>query len=57
MRLAGLLRPGTLVLSGTIGMIEGVDQFAAGWRVEMADAAGNISKIAYKVEKLPPAWE
>ena len=34
---AGLLRPGTLLLSGTIPMIEGVDQFAEGWRVELAD--------------------
>ena len=57
LREAGLLRPGTLVLSGTIGMIEGVNPFAEGWRVEMADSIGNISKIAYTIETLPAAWE
>jgi Protein of unknown function (DUF2848) len=57
LRSAGLLRPGTLVLSGAIGMIEGVDQFAEGWRVEMADGKGNVSRVAYNVEVLPAAWE
>lgn len=57
LRAAGLLRPGTLVMSGTIGMIEGVDQFADGWRVEMADGQGNLSRVAYSVEVLPAAWE
>jgi hypothetical protein len=57
LRAASLLRPGTLVLSGAIGMIEGVDQFAEGWRVEMADGEGNVSRVAYSIEVLPAAWE
>ena len=54
---AGLLRPGTVFMSGTIPMIPGVDQFAGAWRVELADGAGNVSRVAYTVETLPPAWE
>jgi 2-keto-4-pentenoate hydratase/2-oxohepta-3-ene-1,7-dioic acid hydratase in catechol pathway len=52
-----LLRPGTVVLSGTIPMIEGVDQFADGWRVELADKAGNNSTAAYRVEQLGEPWD
>ena len=54
---AGLLRPGTLLLSGTIPMIEGVDQFAEGWRVELTDPDGHVSRVAYRVEQLPAPWE
>ncbi len=54
---AGLLRPGTLLLSGTIPMIEGVDQFAEGWRVELTDPSGHVSRVAYRVEQLPAPWE
>ncbi|WP_430297752.1 DUF2848 domain-containing protein [Sinomonas sp. B1-1] len=54
---AGLLRPGTVVMSGTIPMVPGVDQFADGWRVELADGEGNVSRVAYEVEMLPAAWE
>jgi hypothetical protein len=54
---AGLLRPGTLLLSGTIPMIEGVEQFADGWRVELSDPAGATSMAAYRVEQLSEAWE
>jgi hypothetical protein len=46
-----------VLLSGTIPMIEGVNQFADGWRVEMADPRGQVSRIAYTVEQLPPAWD
>ncbi len=56
-REAGLLRPGTVLLSGTIPMIEGVDQFADGWRVELADPAGATSTAAYRVEQLSEPWE
>lgn len=38
-------------------MIEGVDQFADGWRVELADGKGNVSRVAYDVDLLPPAWD
>ncbi|OLT23753.1 hypothetical protein BJF78_31730 [Pseudonocardia sp. CNS-139] len=32
-----LLVPGTVLLSGTVAMLPGVDQFARRWRVELAD--------------------
>lgn len=54
---AALLRPGTVLLSGTIPMVEGVDQFADGWRAELADGRGNVSRVAYAVEPLPAAWD
>lgn len=54
---AGLARPGTLLLSGTIPMIGSVNQFSDGWRVELADNKGNVSQTQYKVEHLPAAWE
>lgn len=54
---AGLLRPGTVLLSGTIPMLEGVDQFAEGWRVELTDPAGTTSRAAYRVEQLAEPWE
>ena len=54
---AGLLRPGTVLLSGAIAMLEDVDQFADGWRVELADPAGRRSTAAYRVERLSEPWE
>lgn len=51
------LKPGTVLLSGTIPMIAGVDQFADGWRVELTDPRGVTSKISYSVEQLAPAWD
>ncbi|HEX2174996.1 MAG TPA: DUF2848 domain-containing protein [Nocardioidaceae bacterium] len=51
-----LLRPGSVLLSGTIPMIDGVDQFADAWRVEMTDPHGQVSRLAYRIETLPPAW-
>lgn len=54
---AGLARPGTLLLSGTIPMIGTVNQFSDNWRVELADNKGNVSRVEYKVEHLPAAWE
>ena len=57
LRAASLLRPGTVVMSGTIGMIEGVDQFADSWRVEMADGCGTVSRVGYQIEQLPAPWE
>ena len=51
------LVPGTVVLSGTIPMIAGVDQFADAWRVELTDPRGLTSRIDYKVEQLAEAWE
>jgi 2-keto-4-pentenoate hydratase/2-oxohepta-3-ene-1,7-dioic acid hydratase in catechol pathway len=54
---AGLLRPGTVLLSGTIPMLDGVDQFGDAWRVEMSDPRGQVSRLRYGVEQLPPAWD
>jgi 2-keto-4-pentenoate hydratase/2-oxohepta-3-ene-1,7-dioic acid hydratase in catechol pathway len=51
------LRPGTVLLSGTIPMIAGVDQFADAWRVELTDPRGLTSRIEYSVEQLAPAWD
>jgi 2-keto-4-pentenoate hydratase/2-oxohepta-3-ene-1,7-dioic acid hydratase in catechol pathway len=51
------LVPGTVVLSGTIPMIAGVDQFADAWRVELTDPRGVTSRIVYSVEQLAEAWE
>jgi hypothetical protein len=34
-----------------------VDQFADGWRVELADASGTVSRVTYRVEQLPDAWD
>ncbi|GAA0605790.1 DUF2848 family protein [Kribbella sandramycini] len=50
------LVPGTVLLSGTIPMIAGVDQFADAWRVEMSDPRGVTSRIVYSVEQLAEAW-
>ncbi|MFI7067746.1 DUF2848 domain-containing protein [Kribbella sp. NPDC050124] len=49
--------PGTVLLSGTIPMIAGVDQFADAWRVELTDPRGLTSRIDYSVEQLAPAWD
>ncbi|ONI70204.1 hypothetical protein BWI15_25740 [Kribbella sp. ALI-6-A] len=55
--LGNLLRPGTVLLSGTIPMIAGVDQFADAWRVELTDPRGLTSRIEYAVEQLAAAWD
>jgi len=55
--LADLVRPGTVLLSGTIPMIAGVDQFADAWRVELTDSRGVTSRITYALERLPAAWD
>lgn len=46
----GLNNPGTILLSGTVAMKPGVDQFAAGWRVELGDpVTGENIEAAYQV--------
>ncbi|WP_431977942.1 DUF2848 family protein [Propioniciclava coleopterorum] len=54
---AGLLKPGTVFISGTIPMKQGVDQFADAWAVELSDGAGHTSRVRYDVEVLPAAWQ
>ena len=38
-------------------MIEGVDQFAEGWRVQLAAPDGRTSQAAYRVDQLSEPWE
>ncbi|GGO46350.1 MULTISPECIES: DUF2848 domain-containing protein [Streptomyces] len=48
------LLPGTVLISGTIPMTEGVDQFAEGWRVELTDpATADTIHLAYEVRPMP----
>ncbi|MFT3862472.1 DUF2848 family protein [Micropruina sp.] len=54
---AGRLQPGTVVMSGTIPMLPGIDQFADAWRVELAAPDKTVSRVGYTVEVLPPAWD
>ncbi|MGW6448404.1 DUF2848 domain-containing protein [Lentzea sp. NPDC055074] len=54
LRYLDLLRPGTVLLSGTIPMHHGVDQFASRWRVELRDpATGDVLDCDYEVTRLP----
>ncbi|GAA1942618.1 DUF2848 domain-containing protein [Amycolatopsis minnesotensis] len=49
-----LAGPGTVLLSGTIPMIGGVDQFAGHWRVALGDpATGNTIELGYRTRRLP----
>lgn len=51
---AQLLEPGTVLLSGTVAMLPGVDQFADRWRVELADpVTGHTLELAYAVQRMP----
>lgn len=50
----GLYRAGTVLLSGTIPMHEGVNQFARAWRVTLRDpSTGAVIECAYDVRRLP----
>lgn len=54
LRQRDLLAPGTVLLSGTIPMHDGVDQFAPAWRVELGDpATGAVIRCEYAVRQLP----
>jgi Protein of unknown function (DUF2848) len=54
LRERGLYEPGTVLLSGTIPMHGGVDQFAEGWRVELGDpATGAVLDCDYRVRRMP----
>ncbi|MCW0212809.1 MAG: DUF2848 domain-containing protein [Pseudonocardia sp.] len=50
----GWLTPGTVLLSGTVAMVSGADQFADGWRVELEDpATGEVLDLGYSVDRMP----
>jgi len=52
----GLLEPGTVLMSGTIPMRTDVDQFSAGWSVELSDPHTDRSiSLSYSVQQTPPA--
>lgn len=45
---------GTVLLSGTVAMTAGVDQFAPGWRVEMSDpVTGRSIGLDYAISTMP----
>jgi len=49
----GLNKPGTVLISGTVAMSGGVDQFARSWKVEMADPTnGDSIETQYVVEEM-----
>ncbi|MBY6413069.1 DUF2848 domain-containing protein [Rhodococcus sp. BP-252] len=53
LRERGLFKRGTILISGTISMHPGVDQFADTWKVEMTDpATGNELTCAYDVIRM-----
>ncbi|EFL33621.1 conserved hypothetical protein [Streptomyces viridochromogenes DSM 40736] len=48
------LTPGTVLISGTIPMTPGVDQFADAWSVELADpTTGDTIRLHYDVRPMP----
>ncbi|WP_181764278.1 DUF2848 domain-containing protein [Streptomyces albidus (ex Kaewkla and Franco 2022)] len=50
----GELEPGTVLISGTIPMRHGVNQFAARWRVQLADPdTGREISLGYDVVPMP----
>ncbi|MFH5879979.1 DUF2848 domain-containing protein [Arthrobacter sp. NA-172] len=49
----GLNEPGTVLLSGTVAMVQGVDQFAPQWRVELGDpVTGETIGAGYRVREM-----
>lgn len=49
----GLNQPGTVLISGTVAMSAGVDQFARSWKVEMTDPATGASiDASYIVDRM-----
>jgi hypothetical protein len=49
-----LLEPGTVLLSGTVAMLPGVDQFADRWRVALTDPVTERTlELDYAVQRMP----
>lgn len=54
LRERGELEPGTVLVSGTIPMRQGVNQFAGRWRVQLADpGTGEEISLGYDVVPMP----
>jgi hypothetical protein len=54
LRAKDLHAPGTVLMSGTLPMRRGVNQFADAWRVELGDhATGRLITTEYHVRRLP----
>jgi hypothetical protein len=50
----GNARPGTVLISGTISMLKGVNQFADTWKVAMTDPATNdVIAVEYRTVRMP----
>jgi hypothetical protein len=50
----GLREPGTVLISGTVAMTPGVDQFADAWSVELHDpTTDDTISVAYAVSPMP----
>lgn len=53
LRERGEALPGTVLISGTISMRPGVDQFADGWKVAMTDpATGDVIDVRYRTVRM-----
>ncbi|MBU3062275.1 DUF2848 domain-containing protein [Nocardia sp. NEAU-G5] len=54
----GANTPGTVLISGTISMLPGVDQFGDSWRVELADPiTSEVLTCGYRTVPMPPPVE
>ncbi|BAH49667.1 DUF2848 domain-containing protein [Rhodococcus opacus] len=54
LRERGLHTPGTVLVSGTISMRHGVNQFADAWKVEMRDpSTGDALTCSYRTVRMP----
>lgn len=54
LRARGEYRTGAVLISGTVAMVEGVDQFADRWEVELVDETDGATIVAaYDVERMP----
>ncbi len=50
----GDARPGTVLISGTISMLHGVNQFADTWKVAMTDpATQDVIGVEYRTVRMP----
>jgi hypothetical protein len=50
----GAARPGTVLISGTISMLHGVNQFADTWKVAMTDpATQDVIGVEYRTVRMP----